>query len=73
MSSVDVFSQINNAILDLQAAQQQTFELPLKKLARLLSDAELEGVNKILTDGVDLERFLEESEGSGKSFSGATN
>lgn len=71
MSSVNVFNQINNAILDLQAAQQQTFELPLKKLARLLSDAELEGVNRTLTDGVDLERFLEESEGSDKRFSGS--
>lgn len=30
MSSADVFTQINNAILDLQGSQQQTFELPLK-------------------------------------------
>ncbi len=44
MSSADVFTQINNAILDLQGSQQQTFELPLKKLARLLSDPTLEVV-----------------------------
>lgn len=32
----DIFSEINNAVLDLQAAQLQTFERPLKKLAQQL-------------------------------------
>lgn len=71
MSSADVFTQINNAILDLQGSQQQTFELPLKKLTRLLSDPTLEAVNIELTQGADLDHFLAESENSGGSFAGS--
>ncbi len=29
--SKDIFADINNAVLDLQASQAQTFERPLKK------------------------------------------
>lgn len=37
MSDVpDIFAQINNAVLDLQGSQMQTFERPLKNLSRLL-------------------------------------
>ena len=49
---VDLFSQINNAILDLQGAQLQTFERPLKTLARLLHHPDLEAINRSLTESV---------------------
>lgn len=32
-NNVDIFQQINNAVLDLQASQSQTYERPLKTLA----------------------------------------
>lgn len=34
--SKDIFADINNVVLDLQASQAQTYERPLKKLAQLL-------------------------------------
>lgn len=71
MRSVDVFTQINSCILDLQVSQQQTFDVPLKKLARILASPELEEVNRKLTADVDLEKFLLDSEKSGSSFSGS--
>lgn len=67
----DIFSEINNAVLDLQASQYQTFERPLKKLAQLLSHPELESFNKQLTEGLDLEAFINESEKTGGSMLGS--
>ena len=58
----DIFSEINNAVLDLQAAQLQTFERPLKKLAQLLRHPDLEAYNTELTKGLDLGAFISESE-----------
>jgi CAP12/Pycsar effector protein, TIR domain len=55
----DLFVQINNAVIDLQASQYQTFERPLKTLARLLHHPDLEAANNTLTEGVDLQVFLE--------------
>jgi len=67
----DVFSEINNAVLDLQASQLQTFERPLKKLAQLLRNPDLELYNEKLTEGVDLEAFISESEKSGGGMVGS--
>jgi len=60
-SGIDLFRQINNAVLDLQSAQLQTFQLPLKTLARLLTHPDLLSLNNQLTEGVDLDAFLERS------------
>jgi hypothetical protein len=67
----DIFSEINNAVLDLQASQLQSFERPLKKLARLLRHPDLEPYNDELTDGLDLEAFIKESERTGGSMVGS--
>ena len=58
---MDIFKQINNAVLDLQASDYQTFERPLKELAGLLGHAELARANAELIDGLNLDSFLEES------------
>ncbi len=58
----DLFTQIKNAILDLQAAEYQTYERPLKTLVRLLQHPELASFNKLLIDGLDLDSFLESQE-----------
>lgn len=56
--TIDIFTQINNAILDLQGADYQTFERPLKSLARLLQHSDLKDINSRLTEGLDLDLFL---------------
>ncbi len=58
MDGVNLFTQINNAVLDLQGAQYQTYQKPLKALARLLRHHDLAAVNAELTSGLDLEAFL---------------
>lgn len=58
----DLFHHINNAVLDLQASQLQTFSRPLKTLSNLLHHVELEAINKTLTEGLDLDAFLSASE-----------
>lgn len=58
-ADLDLFVQINNAVLDLQSAQLQSYERPLKKLAKLLRHPDLEAANQKLTDGCDVDAFLE--------------
>lgn len=57
-----IFKQINNAVLDLQASDLQSYKRPIKNLARLLQDPALAQINQQLTVGLDLNHFLEESE-----------
>ncbi len=59
MTSAAVFAKINNAILDLQNSQHQTYELPLRTLARALSDPSLALINSRLTAEVDLNSSLQ--------------
>jgi predicted nucleotide-binding protein len=67
----DLFSEINNALLDLQNADLQGFERPLSQLARLLTHEELRSINESVTAGVDLEAFLAESEATQGSMMGS--
>ncbi len=64
----DVFVEINNAVLDLQNSQLQTYERPLKRLAQLLHHPDLEPYNQDLTKDVDLDAFIDESESTGASM-----
>lgn len=61
-ASTDLFKQINNAVLDLQAAQLQTYSRPLKRLAQLLAHPDLADTNAALTEGLNLADFLKKSE-----------
>ncbi|HDL6990173.1 TPA: nucleotide-binding protein [Yersinia enterocolitica] len=67
----DIFSEINNAVLDLQSSQLQTYERPLKKLAQLLRHPDLEPYNAQLTEGLDLDAFIAESEKTEGSMLGS--
>lgn len=67
----DIFSEINNAVLDLQSSQLQTYERPLKKIAKLLRHPDLEPYNAQLTEDVDLDTFIAESEKTGGSMVGS--
>lgn len=68
----DIFTQINNAVLDLQAAQHQTFERPLKALARLLQNEEFTPINAQLMEGLDLDAFLKENDCASGMIGSAT-
>lgn len=68
---VDLFEKINNAVLDLQGSQLQTFERPLKTLARLIHNPDLEEINRSLTGGVDFDAFMAESERTGGGMVGS--
>lgn len=69
--TTDLFVQINQTVLDLQAAELQTFERPLKRLGQLLGHPELAAANAILEEGVDLPAFLAQSERTGRSMAGS--
>src|SRR6185312_3907017 len=69
----DVFDEINNTILDLQAAGLQNFPRPLKRLAQLLHSPDLEAANRELTQKVDLDAFLAASRQTGGSMVGSQN
>ena len=69
--ATDLFAEINNAVLDLQNTDRQGFQTPLARLARLLDHEELKEVSENLTDGVDLDAFLVESEATQGSFVGS--
>jgi hypothetical protein len=61
---IDLFKQMTNAVLDLQNAQLQSYARPLKTLARLLRHPDLAPANSALTQDLDLDAFLTESEKS---------
>lgn len=61
----DLFGQINNAVLDLQSAQLQSYQRPLKRLASLLRHPDLDAINKKITKGCDVDAFLENQEKRG--------
>ncbi|MEZ9171730.1 hypothetical protein AB4122_09725 [Vibrio cyclitrophicus] len=68
---LDIFSEINNAVLDLQSSLLQTFARPLQKLANLLQHPELSYYNAMLTESVDLDAFLTASEKTGGGMVGS--
>lgn len=69
MDHTSLFTQINNAVLDLQGAQYQTYQKPLKTLARLLRHDDLMPFNTKLTENLDLDAFLR-SQGSERGLGG---
>jgi hypothetical protein len=72
-NSSDIFVQINNAVLDLQGAHAQSYERPLKTLARLLREPDLESANNALTKEVDIDAFLAESEKTQGGMTGSAS
>ena len=68
-----IFKQINNAVLDLQASDFQSYKRPIKNLARLLRDPSLAQINEQLTTGLDLAQFIEDSERTQGSMVGSAD
>lgn len=65
-------AEMNNAILDLQQADYNTFERPLKKLAAALNADELQQVNETLKAAVDFDAFVEGSNQGGSMVGSAS-
>jgi hypothetical protein len=61
MTIASALNDFNNAILDLQQADYNTYERPVKKMALALSDPDLREINQTLKDNVDFESFIENS------------
>lgn len=68
---LDIFEQLRHATLDLQGTDYQTYEKPLKRICKLLRSPTLEEANRSLTNGLDLEKFLGESQATGGSMVGS--
>ena len=69
--ATDLFTQIDNALLDLQQADFQGFQRPLRQLAKLLDHEDLKVVNRRLVEDVDLDAFLKASAATGGSMVGS--
>ena len=61
-ASQDLFKQINNAVLDLQSSDLQSYPAPLKRLGRLLQHNDLQPYNISLSENVQLDEFIAASE-----------
>lgn len=69
--AIDIFQSLKNCIFDLQRADVQNYQQPLKQLARHLSSDSLQAVNEHLTRNIDLNSFLARSEGTESSMAGS--
>lgn len=67
----DLFKQINNAVLDLQSSDLQSYPAPLKRLGRLLQHTDLQASNAALTENVNLDTFIASSESTQGSMVGS--
>jgi len=69
--TVTVFKEINNSILDLQASQLQSYERPIRRLAKALNHPVLADINADITRGIDLDALLEKGKQSGGGMLGS--
>ncbi len=73
LSNSGLFKQINNAVLDLQSSDLQSYTRPIKTLARLLQDPILAEVNRQLSLDLNLDAFLESSAKTAGSMVGSAH
>ncbi len=69
--TIDIFQLLKNCVFDLQRADVQNYQQPLKQLARLLKSDALQEVNKRLTQNTDLDAFIAKSNESESSMAGS--
>lgn len=72
MTIASALADLNNAILDLQQADYNTYDRPLRKLAKALQGEDLKDVSHALKSGVDFDEFVNKS-GSGRSRPGSAS
>lgn len=69
--AIDIFQSLKNCVFDLQRADVQNYQQPLKELARLLKSKSLELVNASLTHNIELNNFLTRSEETDSRMAGS--
>lgn len=69
--NASIFNDIDNAIRDLRASEHQTYERPLKRLAKLIHDPGIEPIRAELVAKVDWDGFLSASDATGGSMVGS--
>ncbi|MDU1198817.1 nucleotide-binding protein [Kluyvera ascorbata] len=69
--AIDIFQSLKNCVYDLQRADAQNYQQPLKQLARLLNSASLQKMNEGLIRDVNLDAFLARSEETESSMAGS--
>jgi predicted nucleotide-binding protein len=70
-AGLDLFAQINTAVLDLQQSHLQTYHHSMKKLSRLLEHEDLAPINRALKEKADFDAFVKESEATQGSMVGS--
>ena len=61
-TSQSLFKQINNALLDLQQSDLQSYPAQVKRIGRLLQHEELQPFNSVLTENINVDDFISASE-----------
>lgn len=69
--TINIFQSLKNCVFDLQRADIQNYQQPLKQLARLLQSDALQEVNKRLIRDVDFDAFIVKSSESESSMAGS--
>lgn len=71
MTIKNALRDVNNAVLDLQNADHNTFERPLKRLTLALNSDDLKQFTDELRSKADLDKFLENSDQGGSMLGSA--
>lgn len=69
--AIDIFQSLKNCVFDMQRADIQNYQQPLKQLARLLKSDSLKETNEHLTQNADFENFLANSSQTEGSMAGS--
>ena len=69
--TIDIFQSLKNCVFDLQRADVQNYQQPLKQLERLLKSDALQEINKRLTQHADFDDFITKSSESESSMAGS--
>jgi len=71
MTVASALEDLKNAILDIQQADYNTYDRPIRKLAAALDDPDLKAINDELKANVDFDSFVESSNGGGSMLGSA--
>ena len=71
MTIKSALREVNNAVLDLQSADYNTFERPLERLAHALNSDDLKPISDQLRAQADFEKFLSEANNGGSMMGSA--
>ncbi|WFE75900.1 nucleotide-binding protein [Roseinatronobacter sp. S2] len=71
MTIASALEDLNNAILDIQQSDYNTYDRPIRKLALALNVPDLQAINEELKSKVDFEDFVERSNSGGSMLGSA--